>query len=148
MGRDVLHWIRLLKAPCSLTLNAAHDEPSTASLENLFQCLTTLNVKNLFLISNLNLLFFSLKPLHLVLSPQSLKKGPQLLKKWAHCISDYLMSHYTGYPEPGVHKRFGGIGIPWQELTPWVNLLIVGLSFQLCNEFDKRHQQKNAPLLV
>ena len=38
----------------------------TTSLGNLFQCLTTLTVKN-FLTSNLNLTSFSLKPLPLVL---------------------------------------------------------------------------------
>ena len=45
---------------------------STTCLGNLFEYLTTLTVKNLFLISNLNLLSFSLKPIPLVLSPHSL----------------------------------------------------------------------------
>jgi len=41
---------------------------STESLGNLFQCLNTLIVKNFFLICNLNLTTFSLKPFALVLS--------------------------------------------------------------------------------
>ncbi|KAK4813670.1 hypothetical protein QYF61_017637, partial [Mycteria americana] len=36
----------LLKAPSSLALNTSRDGASTASLGNLFQCLTTLRVKN------------------------------------------------------------------------------------------------------
>ncbi|KAK4820994.1 hypothetical protein QYF61_009460 [Mycteria americana] len=46
---------------------------------NLFQCFTTLIVKNFFLISSLNLPSFSLKPLHLVLSQQALLK---ILRGW------------------------------------------------------------------
>ncbi|KAK4822238.1 hypothetical protein QYF61_011879 [Mycteria americana] len=49
---------------------------STTSLGNLFQCLTTLIVKNFFLISSLNLPSFSLKPLPLVLSLHALVKSP------------------------------------------------------------------------
>jgi len=41
---------------------------------NLFQCFTTLIVKNFFLITSLYLLYFSLKPLPLVLSQQALLK--------------------------------------------------------------------------
>ena len=40
---------------------------STASLGNLFQCVTTLCVKNFLLISNLNLPCLSLKPFPLAL---------------------------------------------------------------------------------
>ena len=52
----------------SLALNASKDGASTISLDNLFQCITTLWVKNLFLLSNLNLPCLSLKPFPLVLS--------------------------------------------------------------------------------
>jgi len=45
------------------------------SLHNLFQCLTTLIVKNFFLISYLNLPSFSLKPFPLMLSLQTLLKN-------------------------------------------------------------------------
>ena len=41
-------------------LNASKDGDSTTSLSSLFQCLTTLFLKKYFLISNLNLLWFSL----------------------------------------------------------------------------------------
>ena len=46
---------RLDVALGSLVLNASRDGSSTTSLGNLFQCVTTLCVKNFFLISNLNL---------------------------------------------------------------------------------------------
>ena len=49
---------------------------ATASLGNLGQGLTTLRVKNFFLISNLNLSCCSLKPLLLVLSLHALVKSP------------------------------------------------------------------------
>ncbi|KAK4832092.1 hypothetical protein QYF61_020707 [Mycteria americana] len=57
--------IRLLKAPSNLALNTSRDGAATTSLGNLFQGLTTLIVKNFFLISNLNLPSCSLKPLPL-----------------------------------------------------------------------------------
>ncbi|NXN38925.1 ACRBP protein, partial [Rhinoptilus africanus] len=56
-GRDTSPWTRLLKAPSSLALSTSMEGASTASLGSLFQCLTTLIVKNIFLISNLNLPF-------------------------------------------------------------------------------------------
>jgi len=37
-------------------LKVSRDRASTTSLDNLFQCLTALTVKDFFLISNLNLL--------------------------------------------------------------------------------------------
>jgi len=49
-------------------LNTSRDRASTASLDSLCQCLTTRSVRNFFLISNLNLPYFSLKPSSLVLS--------------------------------------------------------------------------------
>lgn len=48
----------LLKVLSSLILKISSYGTSTDSLENLFQCLTTLIVKNLFLKSSLNLLSF------------------------------------------------------------------------------------------
>jgi len=64
----------LLKALSNLALKTFREGASTTSLGNLFQCLTTLTEKNFFLISNLNLLSFSLKLLPLVLSLQALVK--------------------------------------------------------------------------
>ncbi|KAK4827794.1 hypothetical protein QYF61_021747 [Mycteria americana] len=64
----------LLKTPSNLALNNSRDGASTTSLGNLFQCLTTLIVKNFFPISNLNLPSFSLKPLPLVLSLRALER--------------------------------------------------------------------------
>jgi len=63
------HQTRLPRATSSLALNASRDGASTASLGNLFQCVTTLWVKNFLLISNLNLSCLSLKPFPLVLPP-------------------------------------------------------------------------------
>jgi len=55
MGRDTFHQTRLLKAPPSLALNTSREGAATTPLDNLFPCLTTLIVKNFFLISLLNL---------------------------------------------------------------------------------------------
>ena len=66
-SRDTFHLIGLLKALSNLALNISREEASTTSLGNLFQCLTTFMVKNFFLIFSLNLPFFTLKPLALVL---------------------------------------------------------------------------------
>ena len=65
---------RLLRAPSNLTLKASRDGTSTTSLGNLFQCFTTLIVKNVFLASSLNLPSFSLKWLPLDLLQQVLLK--------------------------------------------------------------------------
>lgn len=50
------------------SLNTSRAGISVAPLVNPFQCLTTLRVKNYFLISNLNLMSFSVKPLSIALS--------------------------------------------------------------------------------
>ena len=74
MNRDIHGQIRLPKALFILALKVSRDGESTKSLGNLFQCLTTLTVKDFFLIRNLNLFSLSLKPFPLVLSPQTLQK--------------------------------------------------------------------------
>jgi len=76
MDKDTYHQTRLLKAPSNLALNTARDGEATAFLNSLCQCLTTVIVKNFFLISSLNPLFFSLKPLPLVPSLHALVKNP------------------------------------------------------------------------
>ena len=53
MSRDTFHYTRLLRAPSNLALDTSREGVSTTSLGNPFPCLTTLIVKNLFLISNL-----------------------------------------------------------------------------------------------
>jgi len=68
MTWDTFHHTKFLKAPSNLALHTSRDGAATASLGNLCQGLTTLMVKNFFLISSLNLPCFSLKPLPLVLS--------------------------------------------------------------------------------
>ncbi|KAK4828550.1 hypothetical protein QYF61_027519 [Mycteria americana] len=74
MSKDIFNSIRLLRAPSNLTLNVSRDGASTTSLGNMFQCFTTLILKNVVLISSLNLPSFSLKPLPLLLSQQALLK--------------------------------------------------------------------------
>ena len=76
MGRDPFRQPRVLRAPSNLALNTAREGAATASLGNLGQGLTTLRVKNFFLISSLNLPSFSLKPSPLVLSLHALVKSP------------------------------------------------------------------------
>lgn len=53
MGRDIFLWVRMLKAPSNQSSNAPSGA-STTSLGNLSQHLTTLNVKNVLFIPNLN----------------------------------------------------------------------------------------------
>jgi len=67
-GHLQLH--QVLRAPSSLTLGVSRVETSTTSL-NLLQCLTTLTLKNSFLISILNLLSLDMKPFPLVQSQQT-----------------------------------------------------------------------------
>jgi len=76
MGRDTFHQTRLPKAPSNLALNTAREGAAAASLGNLGQGLTTLRVKNFFLISDLNLPSPSLKSLPLVLLQHALVKSP------------------------------------------------------------------------
>ena len=76
LGRDPFHQPRVLRAPSNLALNTAREGAATASLGNLCQGLTTLRVKDFFLLSNLNLPSFSLKPLPLVLPLNALVKSP------------------------------------------------------------------------
>jgi len=75
MDRDSFHQIRLLKAPSNQTSNVSRDGASTAPLANLCQRLTTLIIKNFFLMFSLDLLSFSLKLFPLVLSLQALVKS-------------------------------------------------------------------------
>ncbi|KAK4823265.1 hypothetical protein QYF61_000232, partial [Mycteria americana] len=57
-----------LSATSTRLLNTSKDGNSTTSLGSLFQCLRTLSVKKIFLISNLNLPWCNLRPFLLILS--------------------------------------------------------------------------------
>lgn len=72
-GRFVTHQIRLSWAPFDWALNVSKDRACTASLGKLYQCLTNLWLKNVFLTSNLNLSYYSLKFFPLVLSLSAFK---------------------------------------------------------------------------
>ena len=63
-------------SPDNLALNPAREGAATASLGSLGQGLTTLTGKNFFLISNLHLLSFSVKPSPLVLLLPALARSP------------------------------------------------------------------------
>ena len=76
IGRDANHHTRLLTAPSSPALNASREGASTASLGNLFQCLTTLTVMHFSLIFSLNQPTSRSKPFPLVLSQHALVKCP------------------------------------------------------------------------
>jgi len=65
---------QVAQSPLQPGLECFQGWASTTTLGNPFQCLTTLIVKNFFLISSLNLPSLSLKPLLLVLSQQALLK--------------------------------------------------------------------------
>ena len=73
-NRDTYSSIRCSE-PLQPDRGCLQGQGSTTSLRNLFQHLTTMTVKTFFLISNLNLPSFSLKPLPLVLSQQTLLKS-------------------------------------------------------------------------
>ena len=75
MNRDSYSYIRLPRATSSPTLSVSKDRASTTSLGNLFQCLATFIVNNFFLISNLILPSFSMKPFPPVLLQQILLKS-------------------------------------------------------------------------
>lgn len=62
------HWIRLPRTSSNLVLNTFRYGASTASLGNLFQCLSILIAKNFLLTSDLNLPSFRWKTFPLVLS--------------------------------------------------------------------------------
>jgi len=81
MGRNTFHYSRLLKAPSSQALNISREGASTTSLDNLFQCLTTLIAKNFSLTSNVTQPSFSLQPLYFVLSLDALVKVPFQLSR-------------------------------------------------------------------
>ena len=63
----------------------------------MFQCLTTLTVENFFLISNLNIPSFSLKPFSIVLLQQSLLK---------HLSPSLLQSHFRYWKATGFSGAF------------------------------------------
>jgi len=61
MGRDTFHYTRLFKPSANLDLNTFREGTSPTSLGKLFQCLTTLTVKNFCFVSNLYLNLYQFK---------------------------------------------------------------------------------------
>ena len=70
----------------------------TTSLDNLSQCLTTLIIKHFLLMSNVNLLSFSLKPLPLVLSSRSFGCSVSLRALWSSVPWAVLQAACTWSP--------------------------------------------------
>lgn len=64
---NTAHQTMFLNTTSTLSLNTSRDGDSTTSLDNVFQSLSTLPEKKFYLISNLNLLWYNLRPLPLVL---------------------------------------------------------------------------------
>lgn len=94
-------------------MNASKGVTSTTSLGNLFLCLTILTIKNFFLIPNLNLPLFHLKPFPLVPSQQTLLKSlpPSFLRPpfryWKATISLLCLSPLSStvsYCAPACHR--------------------------------------------
>lgn len=69
-SRDIFHQIRWLRTPSNLTVHISRDGALIIPVGNLFQFITTLIVKNLFLISSLTQPSLGLEPLSLTLQQQ------------------------------------------------------------------------------
>ena len=95
MCRVANHQTRLPRATSSLALNAFTDGASTASLGNLFLCVTTLCVKNFLLTSNLNMpSYFETIPL-CPITIHACKRSSSLLFIWS-----------LGRPQRGLPRAF------------------------------------------
>jgi len=113
MGRDPTHQPRVLQAPSSLGLSAAREGEATAFLGNLGQGLTILRAKNFFLVSDLNLPAFSLKPSPLVLSLRALVTSPspalsqplQALAAALRCPCSLLFSRLNNPSSPSLSSQ-------------------------------------------
>jgi len=108
-------------------------------LGNLFLCLTTLSVKNLFLISSLNLLSSSLKPVPLVLSLPVLIASPSPaflsapFKRWKAATrspGNLLFSRLKSpsFVSPSSQRRCHLRGPPLNLLQQLHVLLVLGAS--------------------
>ena len=100
VNRDTYSQIRVLKAWSSQTLSVSKNRAFTTFLGNMCQCLTTL-VKKFYLISNLNLPSFSLRPFPLVLSQQTLLKSTSFYFYSALLI---LKGCYHVSPQPSIFQ--------------------------------------------
>lgn len=78
-GKGHLPVDQVVQTPSNLPLITSRDGAFTAPLRNLFQCLTSLTVKNFSLTSNLFLPSFGLKPLSLVLRLDASVKSSEAL---------------------------------------------------------------------
>ena len=117
MGRDTFHQTRLLQAPSILALDTAREGAATASLGNLCQCLTTLTVKNFFLISNLNLPSFSLKMAEVLLMCQPVRGQasrplPPRRAGLQQCLG-WISSKLWPWVAPGLAEVGGSLVAVW-----------------------------------
>jgi len=110
MSRDPFHQPGVLKAPSNLALNPAREGAATAPLGSLGQAFTTRRVKNFFLISNLNLPSFSLKPLPLVLLYSLRARYTSQAEK--HCLQRFGSASSATGAEQALTQAAGAANVP------------------------------------
>ena len=110
MSRDPFHQPGVLKAPSNLVLNPAREGAATAPLGSLGQAFTTRRVKNFFLISNLNLPSFSLKPLPLVLLYSLRARYTSQAEK--HCLQRFGSASSATGAEQALTQAAGAANVP------------------------------------
>ena len=114
---------RLPRATSSPALNASRDGASTASLGNLFQCVSTLWLKNFLLISHLNLPCLSLRPFSLVLSLSTLVNShlPSIYCQFfissapVRVKYDFSLKKWSSYFSFSLNRRHVDVGIGFEE---------------------------------
>lgn len=164
--RDSFHQTRLPKAPSDPIFSSSKDGASTASLGNLFHCLTTFIVKNALLISNVNLLLCLIRFIsNPNLSLHALVKRLTLYLFYKPSLS--IESLQLGLPRASLESKqpplsqplFIGemlqppdnpCGSPLHQLQPWLFFLMLRaleLNTVLKLESHKNREQRENHLL-
>ena len=109
--------MRLPRAWSSLTLTVSRDGVSTISLGNMYQCFTTLTVKDFFSISNLNLPFVleDISPCSVIPEEPSLLKSLSSFFSLLSCTEDFISECSTPGDDSPAQSR--GEGSP--PLLSW-----------------------------
>ena len=108
---------QVLRAPSSPTLNISKDGTSTTSLGNLNQCLTTPIKKAFFLVSSLNLFFFSLEAYSLCPITQTQLKS---LSPFLYPLVRYALRSPGAFPSAGCTAQLSAC--PHREVFhPWAH---------------------------
>ena len=132
MGRDTSHQTRYLQDPSILNFEHFGAGTCTTPLGNLFHCLTTLTVKNFFLISNLNFLPFNLYPLLLGLSLQDIRDVLNSANWWLKLESSPRNGLEIGSQPQGISPegREGSISSPAASGAGCIQLRSQGLALR------------------